>query len=100
MSHDAMHAAMMRISRGLAATTLRPLPTVTHSIGAIGAALRQMSQARHIGKIVVRARTLQETHKSNGVRKSFSFAALVIGQHPAMSCPWSRRRFYGLLSKA
>ena len=54
MSHDAMHAALMRVSAGLAANQLRPLPTVTHGMSAVAAALRQMSQARHVGKVVLR----------------------------------------------
>lgn len=53
MSHEAMHAALMRVSAGLAASLLCPLPTVTHNLGAVAAALRQMSQARHVGKVVV-----------------------------------------------
>ena len=36
---------------------LKPLPQVVHSLSAVQAALRQMSQARHVGKIVVRAPT-------------------------------------------
>ena len=33
---------------------LRPLPLIAHDMGAVAAALRQMSQARHVGKVVVR----------------------------------------------
>lgn len=55
MSHDGMHAALMRISQGLFAGQLRPLPTITHDLAAVAAALRQMSQARHVGKVVVSA---------------------------------------------
>ena len=54
MSPEAMHAALMRISAGLAASQLHPLPLISHSMGAVPAALRQMSQARHVGKVVVR----------------------------------------------
>ena len=32
---------------------LHPLPSIVHDIGAVVAALRQMSQARHVGKVVV-----------------------------------------------
>ena len=49
-----MHNALMRVSAGLAANQLRPLPLISHSMGAVAAALRQMSQARHVGKVVVR----------------------------------------------
>ncbi len=53
MSHEGMHNALMRISDGLASGQLRPLPTVAHDLSAVAAALRQMSQARHVGKVVV-----------------------------------------------
>ena len=33
---------------------LRPLPMIAHGMGAVASALRQMSQARHVGKVVVR----------------------------------------------
>lgn len=56
MSAEALHASLMRISEGLSASTLRPLPIVGHDMRAVVAALRQMSQARHIGKIVVGVR--------------------------------------------
>ena len=54
MSAEALHSALMRVAGGLADSTLRPLPTATHDIGAAVSALRQMSQARHVGKVVVR----------------------------------------------
>jgi NADPH:quinone reductase-like Zn-dependent oxidoreductase/3-oxoacyl-(acyl-carrier-protein) synthase/acyl carrier protein len=54
MSADALHAAMMRVSAGLGESTLHPLPTAGHDMRAVVTALRQMSQARHIGKVVVR----------------------------------------------
>jgi NAD(P)-dependent dehydrogenase (short-subunit alcohol dehydrogenase family) len=46
---------MARLSRQLAAGVLQPLPQVVHALSAVQAALRQMSQARHVGKIVVSA---------------------------------------------
>jgi len=54
MSANALHAAMMRVSTGLGESTLHPLPTAGHDMRAVVTALRQMSQARHIGKVVVR----------------------------------------------
>jgi NADPH:quinone reductase-like Zn-dependent oxidoreductase/acyl carrier protein len=54
MSANALHAAMMRVSQGLGESTLHPLPTVGHDMRAVVTALRQMSQARHVGKVVVR----------------------------------------------
>ena len=54
MSEEALHESLMRISAGISSQVLSPLPTISHSMGAIVSALRQMSQARHVGKIVVR----------------------------------------------
>jgi len=58
----AVNNAMTRLSGHLASGTLQALPQVIHSLGAARAALRQMSQARHVGKVVTRAKTLQEDH--------------------------------------
>ena len=66
MSADALHAAMMRVSEKLAASTLRPLPTAGHEMGAVVSALRQMSQARHVGKIVVRLTPSLKADASSG----------------------------------
>ena len=56
----AVQATLSRLAADLASGALRPLPRVVHDLAAVRAALRQMSQARHVGKIVVRARTLQQ----------------------------------------
>ena len=58
MSEAALHAAIARVAAGAAAGVLQPLPLVAHSLSAVQAALRQMSQARHVGKVVVRAPAL------------------------------------------
>ncbi|MFZ9292567.1 MAG: KR domain-containing protein, partial [Ilumatobacteraceae bacterium] len=47
-------ASLSRLSASLASGALRPLPLATHGLGSASAALRQMSQARHVGKVVVR----------------------------------------------
>ena len=49
----ALHVAMQRLSSRLATGMLRPLPSASHSIANVVSALRQMSQARHVGKVVV-----------------------------------------------
>ena len=54
MSEAALHAAIARVAAGAAAGVLQPLPLISHSLGDVVAALRQMSQARHVGKVVVR----------------------------------------------
>ena len=66
MSPPALHSALMRVSAGLAASRLRPLPMVAHNMGAVAAALRQMSQARHVGKVVVRAVPAQPAEALQG----------------------------------
>ena len=52
-----LRSLAVALSRGL----LRPMAGVAHSLGATRSALRQMSQARHVGKIVVRVRGLDES---------------------------------------
>ena len=64
----AVSATLSHIAADLAANRLHPLPHVVHDLGAVRAALRQMSQARHVGKIVVRARTLQQNQGPDKVR--------------------------------
>jgi NADPH:quinone reductase-like Zn-dependent oxidoreductase/acyl carrier protein len=51
----ALHRALLRLSRRLSVGSVHPLPCVAHGMGDVSAALRQMSQARHVGKIVVRS---------------------------------------------
>ena len=47
-------ASLQRLSALLAAGRLAPLPRVTFSFDAAAAALRQLAQAQHVGKVVVR----------------------------------------------
>ena len=49
----AVRAAMDRLAAALANGIACPLPMVTHSLGDLATALRQMSQARHVGKIII-----------------------------------------------
>jgi NADPH:quinone reductase-like Zn-dependent oxidoreductase len=58
----AVQSALQQVAAGVAAGRLAPLPTVSYSLRAAAAALRQMSQARHVGKVVV----------SNGLSSSSS----------------------------
>lgn len=50
----ALHAALRRLALRLAAGTARQSATITHGLPAVGAALRQMTRASHVGKLVVR----------------------------------------------
>jgi acyl transferase domain-containing protein/NADPH:quinone reductase-like Zn-dependent oxidoreductase/acyl carrier protein/thioesterase domain-containing protein len=60
MPENALHSALMSVSAGAAQGDFRPLPFVTHSLSNVSSALRQMSQARHVGKIVVAASPLSQ----------------------------------------
>ena len=53
MPRDAMRAAMRRVGAMCAGMHYRPLGVTAHAISRTHAALRQVSQARHVGKIVV-----------------------------------------------
>jgi len=48
-----LQAAMQQVAKGVAAGILRPLPLAAHGLTSVAAALRQLSQARHVGKVVV-----------------------------------------------
>ena len=58
---------MSRVVAGVASGTQRPLPQVAHSLEAAQAALRQMSQARHVGKVVVRDAGMSQTQLAGRV---------------------------------
>ena len=53
MSAEALYGSLTRLSANVANGSLAPLPFIQHSMNSVTAALRQMSQARHVGKIVV-----------------------------------------------
>ena len=71
MDEFTLNAALHRVASGAAKGILRPLPLVMHSLGHVVAALRQMSQARHVGKIVVRSHAVStlnsETMQQHGI---------------------------------
>ena len=51
----AVQRALVRLGGLLSEGVVNPLPQVTHRLSDVQAALRQMSQARHVGKIVTSA---------------------------------------------
>ena len=53
LPQQAIHACTLELSASLAAGKLRPLPVLAHSLGNVQAAMRLMSRARHVGKVVV-----------------------------------------------
>jgi hypothetical protein len=66
MSEAALHAALSRVSSSAAAGDIKPLPHITHGMNAVTAAMRQMSQARHVGKVVVRQPASGKEPKPSG----------------------------------
>ena len=64
MSEAALNAALTRVAAGAATGALKPLPLVGHDLSNVSSALRQMSQARHVGKIVVRSPALKSANPS------------------------------------
>lgn len=52
---QAIQSCMLELSGALSAGKLRPLPLSVHSMRSTQAALRQMVQAKHVGKVIVTA---------------------------------------------
>ena len=50
---EVVQTALQKVAAGVAAGMLRPLPTIAHELSSVVAAFRQMSQARHVGKITI-----------------------------------------------
>ena len=50
-----IQSSLARIAASLAAGTLRPLRAISHPLGSLASAFRQMVQATHVGKVVVSA---------------------------------------------
>jgi hypothetical protein len=74
---EGVQNALQRVAAGVAAGQLAPLPTVSYSLGAAAAALRQMSQARHVGKVVVS--TAAATSYSSASQPQLSFRQELTG---------------------
>ena len=51
---SAIQSGLVKLTTSLAAGLLHPLPQAVHDSADVHSALRQMSQARHVGKVVVR----------------------------------------------
>lgn len=62
LSDEAVQYCLSRLAYYIGQGGLRPLPNVVHDLTNVRNALRQMSLARHVGKIVVRTGTLQQRH--------------------------------------
>jgi len=59
---SAVQSALTRAAQAVSSGSFCPLPQVMHSISSTDSALRQMSQARHVGKVVITAaKSTQQT---------------------------------------
>lgn len=56
---EVLQVLLRRLSRRLACGELQPIRSIIHPLASVAAAMRQMSQARHVGKIVVSSATTQ-----------------------------------------
>lgn len=65
LTGEVLHQSLLSLSSYLSQGKVRPLPGVIHGLPSIVAALRQMSQARHVGKIVI-SNPLKSRLHSNG----------------------------------
>ncbi len=87
-----LHRGLTRVSAGLASGQLRPLPSATHTLTSVAAALRQMSQARHVGKVVVSASagpSVSSSTLSPGISSlhlTSGCTALVLGGTGTLGC--------------
>ena len=52
---SAVHSALTRAAQAVSSGSFCPLPQAVHKLSGTDSALRQMSQARHVGKIVITA---------------------------------------------
>ena len=50
---SAIHSALTRAAQAVSSGSFCPLPQVAHQLQNVQAALRQMTQARHVGKLVI-----------------------------------------------
>ena len=63
---SAVHSALTRAAAAVSQGTFQPLPQILHGLNNSQNALRQMSQARHVGKVVAAASgTAKMTHHSS-----------------------------------
>jgi acyl carrier protein len=84
----AIQSALARLSFQLASGKLAPLPQVVHSLSATQAALRQMSQARHVGKIVVRVPMQQPGAASAGAASGMALVTGGLGTLGSLTAAW------------
>lgn len=59
LPHDVIQHSLQGIAKGLSRGSLQPLRQVLHGVHDAQAAFRQMSQARHVGKVVIQTQQAQ-----------------------------------------
>ncbi|DBA84018.1 TPA: hypothetical protein ACH3X1_006502 [Trebouxia sp. C0004] len=62
---DVIQHSLHGIARGLSQGSRQPLPQVLHEVHDAQAAFRQMSQARHVGKIVIQTQQAQHAQRTS-----------------------------------
>ena len=94
LSSKAMHRSLSRLGVRLSSGAVRPLVLAAHSLGNVVAALREMSQARHIGKIVVRTSIALEDRLSSEAGKVLVTGGL--GAIGTTVMAWISRTYRGM----
>ena len=79
LPNDRLQASLQQVAVGVAAGVLRPLPLAAHGLHSVAAALRQLSQARHVGKVVVSSRP--QLSSSSGSSTSHSTTSSSLNPH-------------------
>ncbi len=75
-----MHTLLLRATKSLTTGTLRPLTSSVHSMQHASSGLRQLSQAQHVGKVVVSTRVQDsEVGARHGACASWSHVAITGG---------------------
>ena len=57
---SAIHSALARAAQAISSGSFCPLPQIMHQLSSTESALRQMSQARHVGKVVISTQLVPE----------------------------------------
>ena len=65
LPQNVIQHSLQGISGGLSQGSLQPLPQVLHRVHDAQAAFRQMSQARHVGKIIIQTQQAQHAQRTS-----------------------------------
>ncbi|KAJ9518952.1 hypothetical protein QJQ45_026209, partial [Haematococcus lacustris] len=78
MPEPVLHAAMLRASRAAACGLLQPLPGAVHSLPNVVSALRQLAQAKHVGKVVVSASLLTPAASATTLQQALGQGSVLL----------------------